>query len=292
MNYIKANIYFDGSHYIAIPDGAFPSGKGKKKVAANRKNTEIKDQFKAAYKDALNLPKRERKDAICETLEEFFADENTLKYFVAESLEQERANEIKRRTRLARKLRLQEWTHFCTFTYDDKLHTEESFRKKLSNTLKHFVYRNGWKYVGVWERSPEKQRLHFHGIFYIPKMIGTIETVEDYNTTTHRMQTSYCNSHFLKHFGRNDFRPIDGQADVFEAAKYITKYLGKTGEKLVYAGKLPTYFRSEVLNEDIVCPYGDTERKVILFDNFTCMDEGEIIGTVSKETIAKLPKCN
>lgn len=292
MNYIKAKIYFDGSHYIAIPDGAFPSGKGKKKVAVHRENTEIKDQFKAAYKDALILPKRERKDAICETLEEFFADENTLKDFVAESLEQERANEIKRRTRLARKLRLQEWTHFCTFTYDDKLHTEESFRKKLSNTLKHFVYRNGWKYVGVWERSPEKERLHFHGVFYIPKMIGTIETVEDYNTTTHRMQTSYCNSHFLKHFGRNDFRPIDGQADVFEAAKYITKYLGKTGEKLVYAGKLPTYFRSEVLNEDIVCPYGDTERKVILFDNFTCMDEGEIIGTVSKETIAKLPKCN
>ena len=292
MNYIKAKIYFDGSHYIAIPDGAFPSGKGKKKVAAHRKNTEIKDQFKAAYKNALTLPKRERKDAICETLEEFFADENTLKDFVAESLEQERANEIKRRTRLARKLRLQEWTHFCTFTYDDKLHTEESFRKKLSNTLKHFVYRNGWKYVGVWERSPEKQRLHFHGIFYIPKMIGTIETVEDYNTTTHRMQTSYCNRHFLKHFGRNDFRPIAGQADVFEAAKYITKYLGKTGEKLVYAGKLPTYFRSEVLNEDIVCPYGDTERKVILFDNFTCMDEGEIIGTVSKETIAQLPKCN
>ena len=292
MNYIKAKIYFDGSHYIAIPDGAFPSGTGKKKVAAHRKNTEIREQFRAAYKDALTLPKRERKDAICETLEEYFADENRLKDFVAESLEQERANEIKRRTRLARKLRLQEWTHFCTFTYDDKLHTEESFRKKLSNTLKHFVYRNGWKYVGVWERSPEKQRLHFHGIFYIPKMIGTIETIEDYNTTTHRMQTSYCNSHFLKHFGRNDFRPIDGQADVFEAAKYITKYLGKTGEKLVYAGKLPTYFRSEVLNEDIVCPYGDTERKVILFDNFTCMDEGEIIGTVSKETIAKLPKCN
>ena len=123
-------------------------------------------------------------------------------------------------------------------------------------------------------------------------MIGKIETVEDYNTTTHRMQTSSCNSHVLKHFGRNDFRPIDGQADVFEAARYITKYLGKTGEKLVYAGKLPTYFRYEVLNEDIVCPYGDTERKVILFDNFTCMDEGEIIGTVSKETIAKLPKCN
>ncbi len=187
---------------------------------------------------------------------------------------------------------MQEWTHFCTFTYDHKLHTEETFRKKLSNTLKHFVYRNGWKYVGVWERSPEKERLHFHGIFYIPKMVGTIETVEDYNTTTHRMQTTYQNSHFLKRFGRNDFRPIDGDADVFEAAKYITKYLDKTGEKLVYAGKLPTYFQSDLIEEDVICNYGDNERKKILYDKFTCIDDGEILGEVNKETIAKLPKCN
>ena len=238
------------------------------------------------------MPKRERKSAIRDALEEEFGDRDNLYEFVNENMARVKTNEIKRKVRLMRKLRLQEWTHFCTFTYDDKLHTEETFRKKLSNTLKHFVYRNGWKYVGVWERSPEKERLHFHGIFYIPKMVGTITEVEDYNTTTHRMQTTYQNSHFLKRFGRNDFRPIDGDADISEAAKYITKYLEKTGEKLVYAGKLPTYFQSDLLEEDVFCNYGDNERKKILYDNFTCIDDGEILGEVNKETIAKLPKCN
>ena len=80
--------------------------------------------------------------------------------------------------------------------------------------------------------------------------------------------------------------------DVLEAAKYITKYLEKTGEKLVYAGKLPTYFQSDLIEEDIVCNYGDNERKKILYDKFTCIDDGVILGEVNKETIAKLPKCN
>ena len=56
---------------------------------------------------------------------------------------------IKRKVRLMRKLRLQEWNYFVTFTYSNELHTEETFRKKLSNTLKHLVARNGWKYVRV-----------------------------------------------------------------------------------------------------------------------------------------------
>ena len=32
--------------------------------------------------------------------------------------------------------------------------------------------------------------------------------------------------------------------------------------------------------------------KFILFDNFTCMDDGEIIGTANAETIEKMPHCN
>lgn len=39
MNYRNAKIYFDGSHYIAIPQGAFSSGKVSKKATAKRKQT-------------------------------------------------------------------------------------------------------------------------------------------------------------------------------------------------------------------------------------------------------------
>ena len=86
--------------------------------------------------------------------------------------------------------------------------------------------------------------------------------------------------------------PLSTQDDVADAAKYITKYMEKSGERLVYGGKLPTYFLSDVLDEDVACPYGVDDRKVLLFDNFTCINEGEILGKVSKEVIDLLPKSN
>ena len=68
-----------------------------------------------------------------------------------------------------------------TLTYSDELHTEESFKKGVKICLRNLCYRNGWKYIGVWERSPEKKRLHFHGIFYIPEgtMPGRMIDVEE-----------------------------------------------------------------------------------------------------------------
>lgn len=203
-------------------------------------------------------------------------------------------NAIKRKVRLMRKLRLQRWDYFVTFTYSDELLTEETFRKKLTNTLKHLVARKGWKYVGVWERGSDTDRLHFHGIFHIPdgNMIGNLEKVKDYDTRNHHMQTTLQNTHFLKHFGRNDFKPICRLDDVSSAVKYITKYMEKSGERLVYGGKLPTYFQSDILEEDIAYPIGIDDRKALLFDSFTCINEGEIIGEVSKEVIDQMPKCN
>lgn len=166
--------------------------------------------------------------------------------------------------------------------------------KKLTNILKHLVARKGWKYVGVWERGKDNNRLHFHGIFHISdgKMIGNLEKVKDYDTRNHRMQTTLQNTHFLKHFGRNDFGQICVPDDVSIAVKYITKYMEKSGERLVYGGKLPTYFQSDILEDDIACPIGVDDRKALLFDSFTCINEGEVIGEVSKEVIDQMPKCN
>lgn len=205
-----------------------------------------------------------------------------------------KTNAIKRKVRLMRKLRLQRWGYFATFTYSDELLDEETFRKKLTNTLKHLVARKGWKYVGVWERGSDSDRLHFHGIFHIPKdkMIGNLEEMKDYDTRNHRIQMTLQNTHFLKHFGRNDFKPICRPDDVSSAVNYITKYMEKSGERLVYGGKLPTYFQSDILEDDIACPIGIDDRKALLFDSFTCIDDGEIIGKVSKEVIDQMPKCN
>lgn len=223
-----------------------------------------------------------------------FTDKAELKAFVDKNLERVKTNAIKRKVRLMRKLGLQRWDYFVTFTYSGELLDEETFHKKLANTLKHLVARKGWKYVGVWERGSDSDRLHFHGIFHIPKdkMIGNLEEVKDYDTRNHRMQTTLQNTHFLKHFGRNDFKSICRPDDVSSAVNYITKHIEKSGERLVYGGKLPTYFQSDILEDDIACPIGIDNRKALLFDSFTCIDDGEIIGKVSKEVIDQMPKCN
>lgn len=304
MNLQKAKIYHDGSHFVAIPKGAFPSGKGCKRhvvkpTEQQPPTTESppethKERFETAYKESLSLPKKERKKHIKEALGSDFADKTELKAFVDKNLERVKTNAIKRRVRLNRKLQLQRWDYFVTFTYSDELHTEETFRKKMTNTLKHLVARKGWKYVGVWERGSDTDRLHFHGIFHIPdgSMIGNLEEIKDYDTRKHRMQTTLQNTHFLKHFGRNDFSCICVPDDLSKAVKYITKYMEKSGERLVYGGDLPTYFQSDILENDVVCPIGIDDRKALLFDNFTCINEGEIIGEVSQEVIAQMPKCN
>lgn len=304
MNLQKAKIYHDGSHFVAIPQGAYPSGKGCKrravKLMKQQSTADItpsetpKERFETAYKESLSLPKKERKKHIKDALESDFADKTELKAFVDKNLERVKTNAIKRRVRLNRKLQLQRWDYFVTFTYSDELLDEETFRKKLTNTLKHLVARKGWKYVGVWERGSDTDRLHFHGIFQIPEgsMIGNLTEVKDYDTHKHRMQTTLQNTHFLKHFGRNDFSCICVPDDLSKAVKYITKYMEKSGERLVYGGNLPTYFQSDILEDDVVCPIGIDDRKALLFDNFTCINEGEIIGEVSKEVIDQMPKCN
>ena len=55
---------------------------------------------------------------------------------------------------------------------------------------------------------------------------------------------------------------------------------------------MKTYFISDVMDEDIVCPMGDEEHgfKYILSENFTCIRDGEIMGKVSPEVIEQMPK--
>lgn len=77
----------------------------------------------------------------------------------------------------------------------------------------------------------------------------------------------------------------------------ILKYIEKTGEKIVYSRGLFMYFQSDILDEDVIMQMSNPNpehrnEKYILFDNFTCIDEGEIIGPASSETIRKLRHTN
>lgn len=146
----------------------------------------------------------------------------------------------------------------------------------------------------AWERSPEKKRLHFHGLFYIPfgSMPEKTETIESYSFSLRRRQKAEQNTYFKREFGRNDFEPIYDKYQTGGAIAYMLKYIEKTGEKIVYSRDLPQYFVSDVMDEDIVCLFGIEDRKLLLYDDFICWDEGTMIGTVNEDTIRQMPKSN
>lgn len=291
MAYEKAKVYFDGGHYIAIPRENFCRKDNGKRGNAKVEQNSPKQRFEQAFEESRELPKKERKEYIQEVMKDCFSNEQETTTFIETNLERKRTNSNKRKTRLYRKVYLQEWNYFVTVTFNDKLLNEDTFRVNLRNTLKHLVSRKKWKYIGVFERSPNK-RLHFHAIMYIPQMIGELVESKDYSTKTKRMQVTNQNTHFLKQFGRNDFQALGRREEVVFSVRYLMKYIEKSNEKLIYGGKLPTYFIADIDDEDIVCPIGNGDKKALLFDDFTLWDDWCLVGKVSNETIKQMPKTN
>ena len=253
-----------------------------------------KELFNELHQEYLYLKKGERREKLITVLRPYFMTDNAVKNYVDSNIERKRRNLIMRRIRLTRKVNLQTFNYFVMFTFNGKLHTEESFRKGLKKTLANFASRKGWKYVGVWERSPEKQRLHFHGLFYIPEetMPGLLFEKSDYSFKSLRRQITVQNTYFNERFGRSDFEKIEDYTMLGSSVAYLMKYLEKTGERIVYSKGLPQYFISDIMDEDVVCTVGLEDKKLLLFDDFECWDEGEYIGAVSKDTIKQMRKSN
>lgn len=253
-----------------------------------------KELFEELYQESNGETRAARKKFIIDKMKPYFKDEDSAISYVNSQFERKIRNLICRRVRLTRKVNLQEFNYFVTFTYDGEKHTEESFKKKLQGCFKMMCHRKGWKYVGVWERSPEKQRLHFHGLFYIPEgsMPGKLIEVMDYSPIKKRVQKTVQNTYFNERFGRSDFKAVEDRSMLGEAVAYLTKYMEKTGEKMVYSKGLPQFFISDIMDEDIVCPIGLEDKKLLLFDDFSCWDEGCYMGKVSKAVIEQMRKCN
>lgn len=209
MHHPKSKVYFDGSYYIAIPHTEQPWKRRKSKVGKDKNE----EKAKKILESKINKDKSEKIRETVEEIDKEIKDIEKSKEIVKKVLNKEKRNRIVRLTRLYRKVNLQQWTHFCTFTYDSEKLNEEEFEKKLLNCLRHLSSRKGWKYIGVWERSPINQRLHFHGIF-------------------------------------------------------------------------------DILESDVVCTVGQENRKLLLFDDFLCIDEGVVMGKVSPEVISEMPRSN
>ena len=342
MPYGETKVYYDGSHFIAIPyvpnprrkrpkypedlitvvedkdtdakntsdEGAEksdgdtplvvapenedpPSDEASEGSPKTRKLTK-KELFEELYEQSQDMSRSARKKHISRKMLPYFDSKEEADYYVQCQFERKLRNLICRRTRLVRKVNLQEFNYFCTFTYDSQKHSEDEFRAKLKDCFKKMCYRKKWKYVGVWERSPEKHRLHFHGLFYIPKgsMPGELVEVKDYSPIKKKVQYTVQNTYFNERFGRSDFKSVEDRSELGEAVAYLTKYIEKTGEKIVYSKGLPQYFISDIIDDDVVCTIGQEEKKLLLFDDFNCIDSGCYVGPVSKETIEQMRKAN
>ena len=297
MSYHNAKVYSDGSHHIAIlPQPNTQRKSEKKSKVSTVEEIELKEKFEQAYAEAPSKGKKKKSKEILDIVASNFVDKEQAEAFVEKHMERKERNVKEKRKRLSRKVNTNDWNYFVTLTYDDKLHTEETFEKGARNFLKHAVSRNKYKYIGVFERSPKTNRLHFHGIFYIPegKMIGELVEVRDFDTRSNRMRTTLQNTHLNKKFGRSDFEKIEHRELLGNIMFYLTKYLTKQGGKLIMSKNIPTYYITDILEEDIACKYGNNEDdpRVVLFDNFSCFNEGTYVGEICTETKEKLKTAN
>ena len=317
MQYLDAKVYFDGSHYIAIPHtvkivedqlnhrdfGEFirvpkqakdlEDSEQEPSISACGELITRRDLFDRLYNQYNDCPYHVRKAAIVNEMSPYFDKPEYCEDFVTLNFHRKQRNMIVRRTRMCRKAYLAGFNYFCTFTYDDKKHTEDTFKQKLRTCFRHMTERKDWKYMGVWERAPESNRLHFHGLFNIPAgtLPGELTHVRDFDKNSMRMQDSMQNTYFNERFGRSDFKAIDHSENrLGNALAYLTKYIEKTGEKIVYSKNLPQYFISDIMQDDVVCTIGNEDKKLLLFDNFICRDEGKVIGEVNPEVIARMRK--
>lgn len=277
-------VYNDGGCYVAVP---FSTSRKKKRHSLHLR-IPLDDRFDQLYLEALhsNLSNSDLKEYILSKLREEYPNEWTLVDYVSGKLESCKRNLGARKKRFRRKAFLNPWNYFVTFTYDDELQNEESFRKRLRKCLSNLHTRRGWRYMGVFERAPDTGRLHFHALMYVPngQMIGEIYEREDYSTKHHRMQITHPNKFFESSFGRNDFEELsDAKLRCGNTMQYILKYLEKTEERIVYSRGIPSEFIKEVNDNDIICEMLDFVVKFVLFNDV--IDYEEDVLHIKKSTL-------
>ena len=261
-------IYNDGGHYIATRC----LRKKPKVFHRGNKRDEMDVLFDSLYNAAVQdgLKGTDLAAYIKAGFLLLYPDRAGLDGFIADRTERTQRNIYARKKRFRRKADLNRWNYFVTFTYADDKQDETTFRKKLRCCLSHLHTRRGWRYMGVFERAPETGRLHFHGLLYVPEgeMIGTITEKTDYSTAQGRMQTTHENDFFQKTFGRNDFEELDEmEMKHGQTLNYLLKYIGKTGERIVYSRGIPTEIYRKISDDEIVTEMQDYVTKYILWDN-------------------------
>ena len=144
-------IYNDGYYYVGTRVVRSKGKRPPKKPA----NTAMDIAFDSLYFQAKRkgLKGDEMVDYIQAGLEKLYPADPALRKYILEKIDKKQRNMWKRIKRFKRKVSMNQWNYFVTFTCDPKKHTEESFRKKLRKCLSNLHTRRGWKYMGVFESA-------------------------------------------------------------------------------------------------------------------------------------------
>ena len=267
-NKTLCKVYNDGNCYVAIPQGQKVKKKPRPEYIKGGMDFLFEELYLSGIKD--NLSGDSLISYIKDGLSEAYPNNWSIDEFISKKLRKLQLNLFARKKRFRRKAYLNRWTHFVTFTYDDEKQTEESFKQGLRKCLSNFHSRRGWLYMGVWERAPETQRLHFHALLYVPEgqMPGQIYEKKDYSTKLRRYQITHSNTFFEERFGRCDFAPLsDAALRHGGTLKYILKYIEKTEERIVYSRGIPTDFMKVIEDDDVACEMLDYVLKFVLFND-------------------------
>ena len=178
MSYGECKVYFDGSHYIAIPHTTRPS---RRRFRLPKEEIEVTEQeepqtteqeetinaeesapsidddapsshtenevvvepavekkvrsrtmtrkelFEELYQKSAGQSRSARKKFIVRNMKPYFKDEDSTIKYVEVQFERKLRNLICRRIRLTRKVNLQDFNYFCTFTYDGA----KAYRREL-----------------------------------------------------------------------------------------------------------------------------------------------------------------
>ena len=280
--------YYEQKQQVKVDFNAdMVSPKPEKQPKPKLKRVTRASEYKRLDEESKDMKVKAKKRYILNGIKRLFKNDKAAEYYVDRKMYNKWRAVHERRKRFVRKAYLNRFNYFATFTYDDKKHTEESFRKKLMVYLRRFSTRYQWKYMGVWERGGENERLHFHALVKVPdgELHGELIEKTDFNFKTHRRKKSKLHTYFNEVFGRTEFEPIIENDMAYVAAiEYILKYVSKTGERIVYSRKLPMYLISDINSEDVLCRVGIEDKKLVLYDKFGCWDEGEYLGAMSEET--------
>ena len=261
-------IYNDGYYYVGTRVVRSKGKRPPKKPA----NTAMDIAFDSLYFQAKRkgLKDDDMVDYIQAGLEKLCPADPALRNYSLEKIDKKQRNMWKRIKRFKRKVSMNRWNYFVTFTCDPKKHTEESFRKKLRKCLSNLHTRRGWKYMGVFEYGEANGAIHFHALIYVPdgEMIGEIVRKREYSTKRGERYTRYGNTFFDENFGISDFQEVNPiLLKRGGTSRYLVKYITKTGEKAVYSRGTPGEIYRELSDNDVVGTYLDFVTKYVLWDD-------------------------